>query len=70
MSAILLKNDLISDMAHIFAKQINTQYWSSDHYANMPMQYAASFKGCKMIILDDKNYIFLIVSQNIDRGYA
>ena len=40
------------------------------HYANMPIQYAVIFKGCKndnplMKTLD----IFLIFAQNIDCGY-
>ena len=40
------------------------------HYPNMPMQYTAIFKDCKMILFRWKCAIyFLIFAQNIDCGY-
>ena len=44
---------------------------ASKHYENTPMQYTAIFHGCK----DDNFQMkkvdnFLIVAQNIDRGYT
>ena len=41
------------------------------HYTNMPMQYAATYYGCKMIILRRKMLtFFLIFAQNIDCQYV
>ena len=40
------------------------------HYANMPIQYAAIFHGCKNLKKWIKIRYFLIFAQNIDCGYT
>ena len=45
--------------------------WQRDLYANMPMHYAAIFKGCKNDnFYVKKNDIFLIFAQNKICGYT
>ena len=52
-------------------KEEMSRYVRNCHYANMPMQYSAIFHGCKNDNFQMKNCdIFLILAQNIDRGYT
>ena len=43
---------------------------STFHYEILSMQYTDIFSGVKYVQFIDKNYSFLIFSQNIDCGYT
>ena len=44
---------------------------ANPHYENLPMQYTAIFIAIKKEYFQQKNFdIFLIFTQNIDRGYT
>ena len=59
--------------SHDAAQILNCQQYLTMqfHYENTPMQYTAIYHGCKNENFQMKNCdIFLIVAQNIDRGYT